>query len=167
MKQVGSMIIYFGAVALIGFGSGCQHYLWPDPQRQQAEEAEAQLAVAQDSPDRPVGREDEVPEPEVPAEGIQTRLRQGQASQAADGLPIFTPFWVDKAIDGRVISSRLAFRGWDFDHNGSFDMVEVMDKAGHVVRVLYDFDFNGIVDLNATSASKCLDRNDCPLVSPP
>lgn len=75
-----------------------------------------------------------------------TVLQVGKSQTSFSTLPIYTPIYVEEKHENLVKASRLGFKGFDFDHNGTFEMVEVMNKAGVVVGVLYDFDFDGQVD---------------------
>ena len=42
--------------------------------------------------------------------------------------------------------SKEGFRGWDMDHDGRFDMLEVVDGEGQIVSWAYDFDGDGVID---------------------
>jgi hypothetical protein len=47
-------------------------------------------------------------------------------------------------------SRRQAFVGWDFNRDGTIDVLDVLDRHGQPSHRLYDFDFDGIIDLNRT-----------------
>jgi hypothetical protein len=43
-----------------------------------------------------------------------------------------------KTVDG--------FRGWDFDYDGRFEMIEVLSESGEPQTYVFDFDADGVID---------------------
>ena len=86
------------------------------------------------------------PQEPVAAPVLQV-LRPGTMQTFAAPLPALTPYFVDTVQGNDVLASRLAFRAWDFDHDGRTDYLEVLSQDGTVQERLYDFDRDGKVDL--------------------
>ncbi|MCB9228860.1 MAG: hypothetical protein H6618_04545 [Deltaproteobacteria bacterium] len=77
---------------------------------------------------------------------VREVLRIGQTVEYSFPLPAMTPVWVDRLQGNRRLSSRLAFRAWDMNDDGRFDMLEAIDPGGRVLFRAYDLDFDGEVD---------------------
>lgn len=82
----------------------------------------------------------------APQEPVRLVTKKGTPTQVSADLPIYIPIWVEEHQGEKLLSSRLGFKGWDMDHNGTIDMLEVLDSKGQVSKTLYDFDFDGKVD---------------------
>lgn len=61
-------------------------------------------------------------------------------------LPSLTPIYLIKKNGKGASKKILAFRAWDFNGDGHFDLVDVVGADGSVVAELYDLDFDGVVD---------------------
>ena len=62
-------------------------------------------------------------------------------------LPAEQPIQSTTYIGDRKVGSRLVYRGWDFDRDGSFEMLEsINDKSGRPVYSI-DFDGDGTIDV--------------------
>ncbi|MBC7532078.1 MAG: hypothetical protein H7318_10900 [Oligoflexus sp.] len=59
------------------------------------------------------------------------------------------PIYVKIYGGEQLLERRLAYRGWDVDHDGLIDMVEYLDDKGEVIRTSYKF--NGDSDLPTPS----------------
>ena len=73
-------------------------------------------------------------------------LRAGPQVVYPEPLPALTPIYIDRMSSDGKQTSRLGFRGWDFDHDGRFEMVEVLGYRGQLIERLYDLNFDGIVN---------------------
>lgn len=74
-------------------------------------------------------------------------LKAGTPTEYQRPLPTKMPVLVNwKFSDGstRVIE---AFRGWDINHDGRFDMLEVLDGSGKTESWTYDFDGDAVIDV--------------------
>jgi hypothetical protein len=73
-------------------------------------------------------------------------LKEGEKTQYLMPLPNKTKISVNwQNVDGKPNPVE-AFRGWDLDHDGRFDMLEVLDEAGNTNTWAFDFDGDGIID---------------------
>jgi hypothetical protein len=61
-------------------------------------------------------------------------------------LPERTQVLVDWTYSDGAKHSKEGFRGWDVNHDGRFDMVEVLDEAGKPVSWAYDFNGDFVID---------------------
>ena len=86
---------------------------------------------------------DEIPEQELP---VRREYRKGHTVKNSFPLPSMTPVWLDEIRGTKRISSRLAYRGWDMNDDGRFDMLESLSPQGTVIFRAYDLDFDGLVD---------------------
>jgi hypothetical protein len=73
-------------------------------------------------------------------------LRPGNPVPTPSPLPTHTDIHVEWHFDDQSTSTALGYRGWDFDRNGRFDMVEVFDSQGQVQTRIFDFDGDGVID---------------------
>lgn len=73
-------------------------------------------------------------------------LRPGDTVPAPRPLPNRTDILVEWHYDDNSETSNLGFRGWDFDRDGQFDMVEVFGADGAVQTRIFDFNGDGIID---------------------
>ncbi len=49
------------------------------------------------------------------------------------------PIYVKIYAGDELLERRLAYRGWDMDHDGLIDMIEYLNEKGEVVRKSYKF----------------------------
>ena len=94
-------------------------------------------------------------------------LRRGETKHHSAPLPSETPIMVEKfkAEGGSSVSE--GFRGWDFDGDGKFEMVDVLAADGHILSRIYDFDTDGhIDDQTLTEAMKAADMPSHPKNDP-
>ena len=61
-------------------------------------------------------------------------------------LPDLTKVYREKYQGEKLISQNLAYRVWDFNKDGRYDLVEVIDPKGIIKLRAYDLDFDGVVD---------------------
>lgn len=61
-------------------------------------------------------------------------------------LPDLTKVFREKYQGDKLLSQNLAYRVWDFNKDGRYDLVEVLDDKGQPKLRAYDFDFDGTVD---------------------
>ncbi len=74
-------------------------------------------------------------------------LKRGDRKVHPKPLPTETPILVDHFQgDGSKVTSA-GFRGWDFNGDGRFEMVDVLNEDGSVQARLFDFDEDGRADL--------------------
>lgn len=89
-----------------------------------------------------------VPEPEKkgPPEPAFYTLRSNEPVDHTSPLPNQISIMVDwKMTDGSVVTKE-GFRGWDMDHDGKFDALEVLANDGVTIAWAYDFDSDGKID---------------------
>lgn len=88
------------------------------------------------------------PEPEKkgPPEPVFYTLRTAEPIQHTSPLPNQISIFVDwKLSDGSMVSNE-GFRGWDIDHDGKFDVLEVLAADGSTTSWVYDFNADGKID---------------------
>lgn len=90
-------------------------------------------------------------------------LREGEQLDYPMPLPNRTQILVDWTYSDGAKHSKEGFRGWDVNHDGRFDMVEVLDQAGMPVAWAYDFNGDSVIDA-VEHASKV---SDAPIGLPP
>jgi hypothetical protein len=90
-------------------------------------------------------------------------LREGERLDYPMPLPNRTQILVDWTYSDGAKHSKEGFRGWDVNHDGRFDMVEVLDQAGKPVAWAYDFNGDSVIDA-VEHASKV---SDAPIGLPP
>lgn len=90
-------------------------------------------------------------------------LREGERLDYSMPLPNRTQILVDWTYSDGAKYSKEGFRGWDVNHDGRFDMVEVLDEAGKPVAWAYDFNGDSVIDA-VEHASKV---SDAPIGLPP
>lgn len=74
-------------------------------------------------------------------------LKRGEPTVHPKPLPVETPIIVKRfKSDGTSVASE-GFRGWDFNDDGRFEMVDVLNADGSVQARLYDFDEDGLTDM--------------------
>jgi hypothetical protein len=61
-------------------------------------------------------------------------------------LPAYTPIMIDWHYKSGAVISKLGFRGWDFNGDSRFDMIQAVEESG-LGEAVYDFDFDGRIDL--------------------
>lgn len=76
----------------------------------------------------------------------QYTLRLSPTIENPKPLPNQTNIYVDWRYESGQQKSVLGFRGWDFDKDSRFEMVEVLDADGKTQAVLSDFDGDGVLD---------------------
>jgi len=74
-------------------------------------------------------------------------LKMGRQKRHPEPLPSETAILVERHDSKGGSRTNEGFRGWDFDGDGRFEMVEVLGEDGKVQAVVYDFDGDGTVDL--------------------
>lgn len=77
---------------------------------------------------------------------LDYKLENGVKITAKKPLPDVIPVIVESHFASGKVERRVAFYGSDFNGDGRFDMIEALDKDGHVQSVAYDFDFDGKID---------------------
>jgi hypothetical protein len=74
-------------------------------------------------------------------------LKEGDKIQNILPLPDQTQILINwKEAEGLAKPTE-GFRGWDMDHDGRFDVLEVFDSTGKTDMWAYDFDGDGIIDV--------------------
>ncbi len=61
-------------------------------------------------------------------------------------LPNEYLIFVDWKMNTGTVVSKKGFRGWDIDHDGVFDALEILDNQGRTAAWAYDFDGDGRID---------------------
>jgi len=85
-------------------------------------------------------------EPQLP-QVTHFTMRQGTMIKYPAPYPVLTPVFVQFHYDNGNVVEKLAFRGWDFNHDRRFDMLEVMAVDEKVHKIMYDFNLDGSVDM--------------------
>lgn len=88
------------------------------------------------------------PEPEKkgPPEPVFYTLRTAEPIKHTEPLPNQISIYVDwKMSDGSTVTKE-GFRGWDIDHDGKFDALEVLAVDGGTTSWVYDFNGDGKID---------------------
>jgi hypothetical protein len=81
-------------------------------------------------------------------------LRYGNVTKAQWPLPDMTPIYIDwHHVDGHT-ESKLGFRSYDMNHDGTMDYLEVLAEDGTVATALNDFDFDGRPDRTVAPQTK-------------
>lgn len=73
-------------------------------------------------------------------------LENGPIIVAGSPFPNQHPIYAKLYAGEKLLERRLAYRGWDLDHDGKIDMLEYLDAEGRVLRKTYDFNRDGIID---------------------
>ena len=73
-------------------------------------------------------------------------LETGKVQDNPAPLPDMTPIMVHWHMPDGSVKTVEGFRGWDFDGDHRFEMVEVLDKDDGVQSWVYDFDADGVID---------------------
>ena len=73
-------------------------------------------------------------------------LHRGETKIHPAPLPSETPIMVERFKPGGGSVTSEGFRGWDFNGDGKFEMVDVLGPEGRVEARLYDFDADGTID---------------------
>ena len=82
-----------------------------------------------------------------PPERLYYTLRLGEKIKNIKPYPDMIPIYVDWHMSDGNVKSHLGFRGWDFNHQGSISMLEVLSEEGTVVSTVFDFNTDGTIDL--------------------
>ena len=61
-------------------------------------------------------------------------------------LPDLTRVYRESYQGDKLVNQSLAYRVWDFNKDGRYDLVEVLNSKGEIELRAYDLDFDGIVD---------------------
>lgn len=80
-------------------------------------------------------------------ENTHYTLHKGKTVIHPTPLPSETPILVDWFDTEGNMKTTNGFRGWDFNGDGRFEMVEVLGTDGIVQARVYDFDGDGTTDL--------------------
>ncbi|MBP9708159.1 MAG: hypothetical protein KBD78_10970 [Oligoflexales bacterium] len=78
-------------------------------------------------------------------------LEKGETLTLEAPLPDFTPIYIIWHSPLGNQQKQLAYRAWDLDKDGSFEMVEEIDESGKIIGRAYDFDFDQKVDHSIVS----------------
>lgn len=73
-------------------------------------------------------------------------LKEGDKIAHKMPLPNLTKIYVNWTYSDGGKKSKEGFRGWDMDHDGRFDMLEVLDVTGKPYMWAFDFDGDGVID---------------------
>jgi hypothetical protein len=73
-------------------------------------------------------------------------LKQGATMPFPRPLPDETDILVDWHYDNGSVQTVTGFRGWDFDGDGRYEMVEVLTETGATQAAVFDFDGDGRID---------------------
>jgi hypothetical protein len=73
-------------------------------------------------------------------------LRTGEPLPHAEPKSTETPILVDWYYENGAVLTSEGFRGWDFDHDGRFDMLQVLSEDGQIQGLAFDFDGDGRID---------------------
>jgi hypothetical protein len=76
-------------------------------------------------------------------------LRIGEVVKNQKPLPDYTPVLVDWHYSNDAVKPKVGFKGWDFNQDGRFDMLQVMREDGTVDYAVFDFDSDGEIDMNS------------------
>ena len=90
---------------------------------------------------------EKTPDPAVVAPRTHYVLEPGPLQKGDDPLPDLTPIYVRIYAGDQMVEKRLAYRAWDFNKDGNFDMLEYLDAQGQVIRRSYDMNRDGRVDI--------------------
>lgn len=88
---------------------------------------------------------DDSGKPKVVAPAFYT-LKEGSKMVNKAPLPNKTEIMVNWTYTDGSKKSKEGFRGWDLDHDGRFDMLEVLGPDGEHQMWAYDFDGDGVID---------------------
>jgi hypothetical protein len=77
---------------------------------------------------------------------VRYELTQLKPKISADPLPTQTDITIKWIYEDGFEETYNGFRGWDFNDDGQFDLVEELDYSGQVIRRAFDFDRDGLVD---------------------
>ena len=66
---------------------------------------------------------------------------------ASPPFPNQHPIYVKLYVGKKLLERRLAYRGWDMDHDGLIDMIEYIGQDGEVIRKSYKFSSDTAVSL--------------------
>jgi len=78
-------------------------------------------------------------------------LRLGEVTENKNPLPRYTPILIDWHYKNGAVKSKLGYKGWDFNRDGRFDMVQILKEDSTVDYTVFDFDFNGTIDMTEKS----------------
>lgn len=82
-----------------------------------------------------------------PPERLYYTLRLGEKIKNIKPYPDMIPIYIDWHMSDGTVKSHLGFRGWDFTHQNTFSMLEVLDEEGRVISMDFDFNTDGTIDL--------------------
>lgn len=94
------------------------------------------LAACATTPDAGVG----------PSKKTHYTLRTGEPLPHAEPQSTATPVFIDWYYDNGTMVSSEGFKGWDFDGDGRFDMLQVFAEDGKIQALAFDFDGDGRID---------------------
>jgi hypothetical protein len=80
-------------------------------------------------------------------------LNTGEAIAFRKPLPRYQPIYIDWSISDGSIQRYKKFNAWDVDHDGSFEMIEMLDENMKSVSIAFDFNGDGQVDLVKATVS--------------
>lgn len=81
-------------------------------------------------------------------------LKEGDRIENKMPLPNRTQIMVHWTNTDGGTKAQEGFRGWDIDHDGRFDMLEVLDKSGKPNMWAFDFDGDGVIDAIETDKAE-------------
>ena len=73
-------------------------------------------------------------------------LKKAKMKDYPAPLPKYIPIMVDRYQGEASLNKVLRYRGWDFNRDKGFDLLEVLDEKAQVQVRVYDFDFDGKID---------------------
>lgn len=92
-------------------------------------------------------------QPSTPVVPSFYTLKEGVKVSYEAPLPNKTEIMVNWTYSDGGKKTQEGFRGWDFDHDGRFEMLEVLDPSGKPTMWAYDFNADGVIDLVQKSVS--------------
>lgn len=101
------------------------------------------FGTAEKSADEPVSR-------------IHYTLENGETVNHPKPLPNEIPVYIKWHMSDGSVEKLLGFRGWDFNRDGKFEMLEILNEDGSIQSYSYDFDGDGNIDAVADAATNQL-----------
>ncbi len=75
-------------------------------------------------------------------------LESGPVIPGNSPFPNQHPIYAKIYAGSELLERRLVYRGWDMDYDGKIDMLEYLDPQGRVIRKTYDFDRDGVTEVD-------------------
>ena len=83
---------------------------------------------------------------DLPPSKTHYTLKVGEKINHGAPLPSQSQIMVTWHMSDGTTNKVHGFNGWDFNKDGRYDMVEVLDEKGKVQNLVFDFDGDGVVD---------------------